>query len=195
MCAQHTSPRNLQSLENRRKQAARLFAKGDFSQADISRRLQVSRMSVSRWFQQWKKSGIAALKAAARAGRKPLLDARQLQLIQTALGKGARAQGFLADHWTLPRVAKLIERLTGVKYHPGHVWKILGALNWSVQKPEQQAKERNEEAVHYWKTVRWPELKKTLLASRPGSSSRTKPASRSNPPSAGRGRRGGKLRS
>jgi transposase len=56
-------------------------------------------------------------------------------------------------------VATVIERVTGVQFHPGHVWKILGSINWTVQKPTQQAKERSEEQVEYWKTVRWPELK------------------------------------
>lgn len=195
MCAKHASRRDLHALERRRKLAARLFAKGDLSQADISRRLKVSRMSVSRWHQQWEESGVEALKAAPRAGRKPLLNARQLQRIVAALRRGARGHGFPADHWTLSRVATVINRLTGVSYHPGHVWKVLGALNWTVQKPEQQAKERNEEAVTYWTTVRWPQVKKTLLANTPGSSSRTKPASPNNPPSGGRGLHGGKRRS
>lgn len=189
MPARSASRRDLQALERRRKQAARLFAKSTHSQASIARELKVSRMSVSRWYRQWKKSGKEALKAAPRAGRKPVVNARQLQRVQTALGQGARAHGFSADLWTLPRVATVIERITGVRYHPGHIWKILGAMNWTVQKPEQQAKERNQDQVDYWKTVRWPALKKKLLASVPGSSSKTKPDSPSNPRSAVLGRR------
>ena len=136
-----------------------------------------------------------ALKAAPHAGRKPRVNARHLQRVQAALLKGARAHGFGADLWTLPRVTTVIERIAGVRYHPGHVWKILGAMNWTLQKPERQAKERNSDLVDYWKTVRWPALKKTLLASTPGSSSKTKPGSPSNPRSAGRGHREGKPRS
>jgi len=195
MSVQRASRRDLQALERRRKQAARLFGKGDLSQAAISRQLKVSRMSVSRWYRQWKKSGSQGLKAAPRAGRKPLLNARQLRRVQAALRKGARAHSFSADLWTLPRVATVIKRITGVRYHPGHVWRILGAMNWTVQKPEQQAKERNPDKVDYWQTVRWPELKKTLLVSAPGSSFKTKPASPSSPRSAGPGLRVGKHRS
>jgi len=195
MLAKHAPRRDLQTLERRRKQAARLFAKGNIAQASVARELKVSRMSVSRWYRQWNRSGRDALKAAPRAGRKPLLNARQLQRVQAALGKGARSHGFSADLWTLPRVAIVIERVTGVRYHPGHVWKVLGAMQWTVQKPEQQAKERNPDQVYYWKTVRWPELKKTLLASAPGSSSKTKPASLNNPRFAGLGHREGKRRS
>lgn len=189
MSPQRAPRRDLKLLEQRRKEAARRFAKGNVSLASIARELKVSRMSVSRWHRQWKRSGSKALAAAARAGRKPRLSARQVQRIEKELRKGAREQGFNADLWTLPRVAVVIERLTGVRYHPGHVWKILGAMNWSAQKPEQQAKERNPEQVEYWRTVRWPEVKKKLLSSRPGSSSKTNPDSRNNPRSAERGRR------
>jgi transposase len=194
MSARRASRRDFQALERRRKQAARLFEKG-LPQAAIARELKVSRMSVSRWYRQWRESGRDALKAAPRAGRRPLLDARQLLPVRKALLKAARAHGFSADPWTLPRVATIIERITGVRFHPGHVWKILGAMNWTSQKPEQQAKERNSDQVEYWKTVRWPELKKTLLAGAPGSSSKTKPVSPSNPRSAAPGRHAGKPRS
>src|ERR1700676_4006823 len=152
--------RDLQALERRRKQAARLFAKGNLPQASVARELKESRMSVSRWHRQWKKSGKEALRAALRAGRKPLLNPRHVHRVQGALRKGARAHGFSADLWTLPRVATVIERITGVRYHPGHVWRVLGSMHWTVQKPEQQAKERNADQVEYWKTVRWPALKK-----------------------------------
>ena len=193
--AQAVTPHDLQALEQRRRRAARLFAKRNTSQASVARELNVSRMSVCRWHRQWKKSGTKALRAAERVGPKTRLNARQRQRAQAALRRGARAHGFSADLWTLPRVATVIKRITGVRYHPGHVWKVLGAMNWTVQKPERQAKERKAEQVDYWKNVRWPELKKTLRSSRPGSSSKTKPESRSNPPSAARGPRAGKRRS
>lgn len=182
--------RDFQALERRRRRAARLFARGDVVLASIARELKVSRMSVCRWYRQWRASGSEALRAAGRAGRMPRLNARQLRRVEMALSKGARYSGFSADLWTLPRVATLIERLTGVRYHPGHVWKLLGSMNWTVQKPERQAKERDEQQVQYWKTVRWPELKKTLHSSGHGSSSKTNRDSRSNPRSGGRGRRG-----
>jgi transposase len=186
--------RDFQALEQRRKRAARLFAK-EVSQSTVARDLKVSRMSVSRWHRQWKESGANALKAAGRAGRKPLLSRRDLERVRSALTKGPRVHGYSTDLWTLARATRVIETVTGVRYHPGHVWKILGAMNWSLQKPERQARERNDEQVAYWKLVRWPELKKTLRDNAPGSSSRTKPVSPSNPPSGGRGHREGKPRS
>jgi DDE superfamily endonuclease/winged helix-turn-helix protein len=47
-----------------------------------------------------------------------------------------------------------------VKYHPGHVWRILRQLNWSVQQPIGRALERNEGVIDQWKHRRWPEIKK-----------------------------------
>lgn len=187
--------RDFISLERRRKQAARLFAKGETALASIARQLKVTRQSASRWYQRWRRGGTGALKAAGRAGRKPRLSAGQLRKVEAALLKGARHHGFNAEMWTLPRVATVVERVTGVKYHPGHVWKILGLMNWTVQKPERQAKERDDAKVQYWKDVRWPDIKKTLSANKPGSSSKTNPASPSSPPSAPVGRRAAKRRS
>jgi len=182
--------RDFQALESRRKQAARLFARGTVRLASVARQLKVSRQSVSRWYQNWKQRGMRGLHAAGRAGRLPRLNARQLQKVEAALKKGAVFHGFRADLWTLPRVATVIERLTGVRYHPGHVWKVLGSMKWSSQKPAQQAKERNAQKVAYWKSVRWPEIKKKLRSSGPGSSSKMSPGSVSSLPSGGPGRRG-----
>jgi hypothetical protein len=59
-------------------------------------------------------------------------------------------------------VADLIERDFQISYHPGHVWRILGQLNWNVQQPVGRALERNEAAIGEWKRKRWPEIKKKL---------------------------------
>ena len=72
------------------------------------------------------------------------------------------------------RVAHLIEQESGVSYHPGHVWKILRQLGWSCQRPVGRALERDEQAIRYWKRVRWPQLKKKRAASGAPSSSSMK---------------------
>jgi transposase len=194
MVAHKKHLRDFEGLEHRRTQAARLFAKGE-TQASVARQLKASRQSVSRWHQRWKSEGMAGLRAAGRAGRKPRLNAGQLGQVDAALRQGARQHGFSADLWTLPRVATVIERITGEKFHPGHVWKLLGSLDWSVQKPARQARERSEEKVQYWVRVRWPAVKKTLGGSKPGSTSRTNRVSPNSLQSAPLGRRGGKHRS
>jgi transposase len=62
--------------------------------------------------------------------------------------------------WTLKRVQALIKRLHGVAYGQTQVWRILGSLGFSPQKPEKRALERDEDAVKHWKGRTWPALKK-----------------------------------
>jgi transposase len=46
----------------------------------------------------------------------------------------------VTDLWTLPRVAEVIERVTGVCYHPGHAWNLLrDQLGWTWQQPARRA--------------------------------------------------------
>ena len=152
--------RDFEKLEKRRKDAARMFKAGT-KQADVARLLGVSRQSVSRWYKDWEKTGIRGMKAAGRAGRKPKLGRSDLKRIDKALRKGARANGFNTDLWTLRRVAQVIERISGVHYHQGHVWRIMReSMGWSLQRPAKKAKERNEAAVKAWVAETWQELKK-----------------------------------
>ena len=181
-------------MEARRFHAARLFAQGE-SQGAVARALGVTRVTAHHWYHAWQEDGRRALKAAGRAGRKPKLGAPQLAKIEQALRAGPRDAGFSTDLWTLPRVADVIERLTQVRHHPGHVWRVLRGLNWSLQRPARRARERDEDAIEQWKTRRWVQLKKTPGAGEPGSSSKTKAASRSSRWSAARGRPAAKRRS
>ncbi|MBO9370776.1 MAG: winged helix-turn-helix domain-containing protein [Chloroflexi bacterium] len=63
--------------------------------------------------------------------------------------------------WTLRRVAQVIEREFGVRYHPGRVWYLLRGMGWSPQKPQRRARERDEEAIRTWRTQKWEEVKKS----------------------------------
>src|SRR5258707_7247881 len=166
--------RDFKGLEGRRKQAVRLFASGRLTQAEIARRLEVTRTSVHRWHVAWRRDGPTACRGAERAGRRRRLERSDLQVLDRALRAGAATWGFPSDLWTLPRVARVIEKVTGVAYHPGHVWRILRDLNWSRQRPARRAKERNEKAIKQWVAQDWPRIKKTLAGSGPGSSSKTR---------------------
>lgn len=169
--------RDFEALARRRREAAKLFTKG-VPQAEVARRLKVSRQSVSRWYRTWTAEGQAALVDAGRAGRPPRLTAEQKARVEEELLRGPTAHGYATQLWTLARVAEVIERITGVGYHPGHVWRLLHELGWSVQRPARRAAERDEEAIARWIKEDWPRVKKARDAARRGSSSKTSPASR-----------------
>jgi len=153
--------RDFEALQGRRLKAAKLLKAG-WSQADVAREVGVHRQSVSRWAAALADAGSEALKATGGRGRRARLTAADLSKIEQALVRGPEALGYETGLWTLPRVAELIERECGVVYHPGHVWRILRRLQWSVQRPVGRAVERNEENIEHWKRRRWPKVKKTL---------------------------------
>jgi transposase len=84
------------------------------------------------------------------------------------------AHGYRTELWTTQRIATLIERRLGVHYHRNHVGKLLHQLNWSHQKPERRALERDEAAIAAWKRSVWPRVKKTPRGWGPTSSSSTR---------------------
>jgi len=159
--------RDLKAMEERRLRAADLFRRGVIP-AEIARQLGVTHQVVSEWRKAWRAGGRAALRSAGRVGRPAKLSAAQLVKVERALAKGAEAHGYVGDLWTLPRVAEVIERLTGAAYHPGYVWYLLrNQLHWSWQRPARRALERDDAAIAQWVTQRWPQLKKA-----PGASTR-----------------------
>ena len=146
-------------MEKRRVRSAALFEK-NISAPEVGRRLGVSRQVAYRWKNAWSKGGKAALASKGKAGRKSKLTAGQTKEVLAALVSGPVSRGYKTNLWTLPRVAALIKELTGVRYHPGHVWRLLGNNGFSCQRPERRAIERDEAKIRRWKRVEWPAIKK-----------------------------------
>ena len=152
--------RDFEALERRRLQAVGLLDQG-LNESEAARRLKVSHTSVNRWAQVRAKEGSKGLKQAGRAGRKRRLSGEDWKRLEQGLLRGPEALGYETPLWTLWRVGHLIEQEFGVRYHKGHVWRILRQLNWSCQRPVGRARERNEKAIEHGKKVEWPRLKKS----------------------------------
>ena len=162
----------------RRERAAELFAQGR-TQAEVAAELDVSRQSASRWHARWQADGTAALRTRGPTGRPPKVPDTALEGVEQALLEGALAHGFATDIWTLERIAVVIQGLTGVALSNPSVWRLLRErLGWSVQRPQRQAKERDEEAIQHWVAHEWPRSNKGPAQDRPGLSSSTNQAAR-----------------
>jgi transposase len=146
-------------LQRRRLRAARWLQRG-IAQAEVARRVSVTRTTVSEWNAQLQAGGLDALKRRPRGRPSGLGEAQRRELMR-ALKAGALADGFPTDLWTLPRVGRLIERRFGRSYSESQVWRILVSLGFSCQRPSGRALERDESAIKRWKQTRWPVLKKT----------------------------------
>jgi transposase len=142
-------------MQARRMRAADLFGRGA-TQTDIARELGVTHQTVSDWHEKWLAGGSKGLRAAGRAGRLPKVGAADLARVDRALRRGPKANGYPTELWTLARVAEVIESTTGVRYHPGHVGRVLRQMGWSRQRQSRQATERDDKAFGVWVDARWP---------------------------------------
>jgi len=163
--------RETKLLQQRRLRAGRLLQRG-VAQAEVARRVGVTRTTVSQWDARLETGGMAALKSRPRGRPSELAEAQRRELMR-ALTRGALAEGFPTDLWTLPRVGQLIERRFGRSYSESQVWRILVSLGFSCQRPAGRAFERDEAAIKRWKQSRWPALKKALQNKAASSSSST----------------------
>jgi transposase len=153
------APRKADWREERRKRAWKLKEQG-WQQKDIATALGVSEGAVSQWLKRGREQGVEALNAHPPKGVTPRLTAEQKAQIPDLLAKGAEAYGFRGDVWTASRIAQVIARNFGVRYHRDHVGRLMREAGWSRQKPVERASQRNEEAIKKWSQERWPEIKK-----------------------------------
>lgn len=151
-------------LEERRLQAAAWFRTGQLTQTEIARRLGVSPAAVSQWRARWRRGGDRQLRARPRHGPPGRLSDAQWQQLLRHLHRGAVAAGFETEQWTLKRIAQVIYREFGVRYHPRYLERPLHAYGWSAHRPAPRAKERDDAVVAAWLKRDWPALKKELTA-------------------------------
>jgi transposase len=84
--------RDFAGLEERRPEAARMFAHGA-TQAEVARTFGVSAQAASVGSRRWHQGGEQALRGTGRAGRKPRLSPAELAAVDQALRKGPKRSG------------------------------------------------------------------------------------------------------
>ena len=151
--------KRLDEAAKKRLRAGRMLKAGK-RPAEVAQAVGVARQTVYTWKALLDEGGIDALRAVPPRGRPAKLDEVQLVGLRRALLQSPTEHGFGTELWTLKRVATLVERLYGVKYGQTQIWRILGALGFSAQKPERRAVERDDDAVRQWQRRTWPRLKK-----------------------------------
>lgn len=154
--------KRLSEATKKRLRAGRMLLAGK-SCAEAALAVGVARQTVYTWKHLLDEGGcIDALRAVPERGRPAQLDEGQLAAVRAVILQSPTEHGFATELWTLKRVGAVIERMHGVRFGQTQVWRILGSLGFSVQKPEKRAIERNEDAVRSWKRSTWPALKKKL---------------------------------
>jgi putative transposase len=153
-------------MQERRLEGGRLLKVGKLSQAEIARQLGVSRATVSDWAKIIKTKGIRGLRKRKAAGIQSKLNPSQKQKLKYMLDRGALANGFPTDRWTLRRVQQLIQQKFKITYHPKYLNRLLRNLGFSPQKPLPQAIEQDKALVTAWLQRDWPRIKKVSATRR-----------------------------
>lgn len=148
-----------EQMERRRLAAARDLRAG-MRQADVARKYGVSEASVSRWARRLRDGGLEALRATKAEGPEPRLSDDALERLRAMLIEGAAAHGWSTDLWTTKRIATLIEREFGVRYHFNHVGKLLVRLGFTWRKPRRAAREKDEARKDAWLRSTWAVARK-----------------------------------
>ncbi len=149
----------LSEATRKRIRAGRMLKSGK-RPTDIAREVGVARQTIYTWKAILEKDGFDALREVPEGGRPARLDATQRAALRRVLLQSPTAHGFGTELWTLKRVGAIIKREFGVEYGKTQVWRILGSLGFSPQKPDKRAIERDQDAVQHWKRRTWPALKK-----------------------------------
>lgn len=144
-------------LAKRRKRALELLESGKRVK-EVAKIIGVTERSIRYW---QKEAHEPKVKRTTRPpGHPSHLSGEQLQQLEQELLRGAFAQGYAEDYWTLDRIARLIWDQFQVRYHPVSVWYIMQRIGWSNQRPQRQALQRDDEAIRRWKKYTWPRIKK-----------------------------------
>ncbi len=143
----------------KRLQAVVLNAEGHTS-GELAHILKASRSKVSEWLSNYQTYGLEGLLEGYRSGRPAALTTPQRTQLGDILDSGPVAYGLDSGVWTSPMIAWVIEEEFGVRYHPGHVRKLLHRLDFSVQRPRRVLARADAQEQDRWHRRIYPNLKK-----------------------------------
>lgn len=144
---------------------------------EIAKTLKVSLSGVSEWLKIYSEQGVDGLLEGRRSGRPSFLSDVDKTLLCDIIDSGPIAYGYVSGLWTSIRIADVIEQEFGIRYHPGHVRKLLADFGFSVQSPKRVLARADKEKQAKWIAETYPTIKKKPAQKMPALSSKTKPAS------------------
>ena len=153
-------------LERGRRRALELLRQGVEPHV-VAERFRVDRRSVRRWKRTYRLQGSVGLRAQPASGRPPKLSSRQLRRLVRWILQGPEACGFPTALWTCRRIVQLIRDRFRVVYHPDHIGRLLRSCGFTPQRPQTQAKERNDQRIRLWIHQQWARAKKNSPGGRP----------------------------
>ena len=127
---------------------------------EVAAKVELDAATIWRVCNRYQQTGVhAALYDAPQSGCPRRLTSRQLTTLGELLTEGAVAHGWPNDIWTAKRVVELIKRDFDVDFSCYHARIILKKhLGWTLQRPIQRVKERDEVVIKQWKEIEFPRI-------------------------------------
>jgi transposase len=130
--------RRLARREPERAAAARMFAIANalegMSRAEAARLAGMERQALRDAVVRYNAEGLAGLRNRPHPGPAPRLDERCRAALRQVVLDGPEVESTGPSAWTLPDLCREVERRWGVRYHPGHMSKLVRGLGLSRQK-------------------------------------------------------------
>lgn len=114
--------------------------------------------SVSRWLTIHRREGRKALKSRKAKGPEPKLTQREMKQILSWLKDDAMVYGFETPLWNCKRIQQMITEKIGKRLHTTSIMRWLKRWNFTNQKPQRRASQRDEKAVKRWLREEWPKI-------------------------------------
>jgi transposase len=133
-----TELRRLARREPDRAAAARMYAIANaldgMSRAEAARLVGMERQALRDAVVRYNAEGLAGLHNRPHPGPAPRLDEARRAALKKLVLAGPEVEVTGLSAWTLPELCAEVERRWGVRFHPGHMSKLVRALGLSRQK-------------------------------------------------------------
>ena len=80
--------------------------------------------------------------------------------LSTIIDNGPVYYGFSSAVWSSIMIGEVIQNEFDVKFHPGHIRKILKNMDYSMQKPKRVLARADENEKMRWRRYIYPNIKK-----------------------------------
>ena len=132
-----------------------------YTSGEIAHKVGASRQKVSMWLKTYSESGIEGLYEGSRPGRPSALSPDEIETLCGIIDSGPVAYGLDTGVWTSPLIRDVIVDEFRVKYHEGHVRKLLKEFGFSVQRPKRFLALADQQKRREWINERYPKIKKS----------------------------------
>lgn len=148
-----------ETLEYLRMQSIKLWKK-DKSIEDISEFCGVHFTVIYKWIRAYKHVGLEGLKRRKAKGAEPKLNKNDKKQIISWLRKPAMEFRFETPLWDCKRIQITIKKKLNKKISVSNLWESLRRWNFTPQKPEKEALQKNPATVRKWLKEEWPKIQK-----------------------------------